>query len=841
MRYIPRNSKVKIRIYKSFTIMDILVMGVGLLFLAITLSSGLKGKWVVAGLLTLVVGVLMIPFSEERIYTKLGTVIKFLIKPKKYGGKGEREIGDLIAYETVEEEYIKNKDGSYAFGLEINPVNLFLMDEYQIRGYTDRIFAGVVKALGEDIQLLVIKTEEQMSFAERIKEENIRLEKIKDRIGRNPGFKEQGETITEIIEDRRSVLEEVALSGKIKTDRFYLMFLGENESNLRKIRDYARDRFSEKKIKTKDIKGEKLNGLANMYGALKEVEFKGSGMVVGDKTYSFREIVGFPEEVEEGWAYSIFSIPGTSAFMRITQVGKEEARKNIDRSILEVREKTFSGRASEQTASEIHEEGLRQLLYEIEDGKECVAEVDIIVCTESTNMDKSARKETARRIVQAGFKSEEMTFNQEEGYLGTLIRKMIPGESGNILPGTQIGASYPFISDEFIDKGGILIGENSKPVFLNIFKRDSERVNSNMVIFGRSGSGKSYAAKTILTGLFSEGVKICILDPEGEYEKMVESLGGKVLRASSGRDARINPFEILSSLQEEEENFGAYYSHLQFLEEFFRHIFAGAPSEQLDRLGRITGEMYKSKGITDSADLSKLTHNDYPTFEDLSLFVGEKIKKSTDAMEKGRLTDIYNLLSKVRTGGSLYGLWNGITTFDPSDNLLSYDFQSLIAGKNPMICNAQMLLILKTLENEILNNNGARRKICVVIDEAHVFIDEKYPASLDFMYSLAKRIRKYEGMLMVITQNIRDFAGSPESTKKTSAIINASQYSMIFSLNPGDMGDLVSLYSKGGEITPQEREGIENAPRGRALLIASPSRHTFVDILATKKTVEKWE
>ena len=94
---------------------------------------------------------------------------------------------------------------------------------------------------------------------------------------------------------------------------------------------------------------------------------------------------------------------------------------------------------------------------------------------------------------------------------------------------------------------------------------------------------------------------------------------------------------------------------------------------------------------------------------------------------------------------------------------------------------------------------------------------------------------------MVITQNIRDFAGSPESTKKTSAIINASQYSLIFSLNPGDMGDLISLYSKGGEITEEEREGIENAPRGRALLIASPSRHTFVDILATKKTAEKWE
>ena len=104
-----------------------------------------------------------------------------------------------------------------------------------------------------------------------------------------------------------------------------------------------------------------------------------------------------------------------------------------------------------------------------------------------------------------------------------------------------------------------------------------------------------------------------------------------------------------------------------------------------------------------------------------------------------------------------------------------------------------MLLVLKWLENEVIKNwdyktlNGIDKKIVVAIDEAHLFIDEKYPIALDFMYQLAKRIRKYNGMLIIITQNVRDFAGTPEIARKSSAIINVSWYSLIFSLPPNDM------------------------------------------------------
>ncbi len=146
------------------------------------------------------------------------------------------------------------------------------------------------------------------------------------------------------------------------------------------------------------------------------------------------------------------------------------------------------------------------------------------------------------------------------------------------------------------------------------------------------------------------------------------------------------------------------------------------------------------------------------------------------------------------------------------------------------------------IENKRVSKDAAYPgKICVVIDEAHIFIDEKHNVSLDFMYSLAKRIRKYDGMLIVITQNIKDFSGSVDTLRKTSAIINASQYSLIFSLNPGDIKDLTDLYSKAGEISDIEREEILRSKRGRALLITTPTEKTFVDILATNKTSKLWE
>ena len=151
-----------------------------------------------------------------------------------------------------------------------------------------------------------------------------------------------------------------------------------------------------------------------------------------------------------------------------------------------------------------------------------------------------------------------------------------------------------------------------------------------------------------------------------------------------------------------------------------------------------------------------------------------------------------------------------------------------------------MLLVFKYLDNEIIKNRdfnlkyGTTRKVIVAVDEAHVFINPNYPIALDFMQQMAKRIRKYSGMQIVITQNIKDFVGSPEIQRQSTAVINASQYSLIFSLAPNDINDLVELYNKSGEINQEEQNSIVTAGVGQTFLITSAVSRTTVQIVSSE-------
>ena len=201
-------------------------------------------------------------------------------------------------------------------------------------------------------------------------------------------------------------------------------------------------------------------------------------------------------------------------------------------------------------------------------------------------------------------------------------------------------------------------------------------------------------------------------------------------------------------------------------------------------------------------------------------------------------------IQKFATGGRNSDLWNGPTSIVTDENLICFNFQTLFASKNNRLANAQMILIFKYLTNEIINNKkfnekykaetgvDIKRQVVLAVDEAHMFIDPDFPVALNFMAEMAKRIRKYQGMQIIITQNIKDFLGSVEIQRRSAAIINASQYSLIFQLAPNDMADLLQLYSSAGGINQAEREGIVTAPRGRCFLISGPISRQFVDIKA---------
>ena len=301
---------------------------------------------------------------------------------------------------------------------------------------------------------------------------------------------------------------------------------------------------------------------------------------------------------------------------------------------------------------------------------------------------------------------------------------------------------------------------------------------------------------------------------------------------------RLNPFHIITALDDDEagENgpSGSYATHLQFLEEFFRQIMPDCGKDAMEYLNTLVDHMYLSRDITGDTDLSRLTPQDYPVFDDLYDEVLQEFQSSDNPFTRDLLRSLMNYIAKFSSGGRNANIWNGPSTVTTDENFTVFNFQSMLANRNQTIANAQMLLVLKYIDNEIIKNrdynirNHANRKIVVVIDEAHVFIDAKYPIALDFMFQLAKRIRKYNGMQIVITQNIKDFVGSEELARKSTAIINACQYSFIFALAPNDMQDLVLLYEKAGGINESEQEQIVQAPRGQAFTIMSPtSRSSF--------------
>ncbi|MCL2126456.1 MAG: DEAD/DEAH box helicase family protein, partial [Oscillospiraceae bacterium] len=230
---------------------------------------------------------------------------------------------------------------------------------------------------------------------------------------------------------------------------------------------------------------------------------------------------------------------------------------------------------------------------------------------------------------------------------------------------------------------------------------------------------------------------------------------------------------------------------------------------------------------------------DFPIFDDLYDNLLATFQSTQSEFGKNNLRILLTHISKFTGNGRNARLWNGEATLATKENFVVFNFQTLLSNRNQTVANAQMLLILRWLDNEIIKNRDynqkfkANRKIIIVVDEAHVFIDTKHPVALDFMFQLAKRIRKYNGMQIVITQNIKDFVGSEEIARKSTAIINASQYSFIFALAPNDMHDLCKLYEKAGAINESEQEEIINNGRGQAFVVTSPGNRTYVNVVAS--------
>ncbi|MBR6376256.1 MAG: ATP-binding protein [Oscillospiraceae bacterium] len=804
-----------------------------------------------------------------------------------------RDMEEIIAFTGIREGFIEYLNKQY-YGavLEIDPVEFRFFSEHRRINSIERCLGRVLRSIHAGYSANIVKLERPIMYDRYLQREYDKVYRLRDSYENGVLSEEELKARVEIEYDRIRELQSYCGEKKV-TDAFYYLVLF--ESDKLKLENQIRDaqqlltngemtvrRLDDKELAVflkytnqidfdeRDIENIAPEDYA-LWAQPEIVDMRVRRVEINHiVTHNFR-VVNYPAMVNDAWLAGVMSYPGTKVVVKCRPMERGKAIRAIDHSLIELRGQWSStGVDSRRMEIENHINSLQELLSTLQSDSETLLECSIyitaydIVATranlkipqppESTLPTINEMKKNVRRVWQeSGFRLNNMEFDQVQAFIGAQVNALDPLEKeARGISSNTMAACFPWVYAHISDEGGVKLGESDGlPVFIDFFRRDSERVNSNMVIVGKSGSGKSYATKSLLANLAAEDAKIYILDPENEYQELANNLHGKIINVGNAQYGRLNPFHIITALEDDEAGeegpSGSYATHLQFLEEFFRQIMPDCGKDAMEYLNTLVDRVYLTHNITPDTDLSRLQPEDYPIFDDLYDEVLREFQSSDNPFTRDLLRSLMNYIAKFSTGGRNANIWNGPSTVTTEENFTVFNFQSMLANRNTAIANAQMLLVLKYLDNEIIKNRDynakykADRKIVVVIDEAHVFIDTKFPIALDFMFQLAKRIRKYNGMQIVITQNIKDFVGSEELARKSTAIINACQYSFIFSLAPNDMQDLVTLYEKAGGINETEQEQIVQAPRGQAFTIISPTARSTFQIETNPGIIEMFE
>ena len=877
MRIIPKTAKIKIQFFKNISILDIIIglSFFGLIVLLVVTNMGMMKFVLMAVVIVIAVG-LFIPFEGQRFYIFLAHSVKYVFSVKKYSRddtKIQTNIENYLPYKDIHDGFIVYAN-YFAGVLQIEPREFSLLSEFRQNQMIDENFGKIIREIVDHTKASLVKIDRKLNFDQYIEYENKKKENLQLLFDNGELTEEELISRLGIIDDRIRVYSDLNTDDPVIKPFYYLVVYDQNKAVINEILSDAiltfqgigmnshvldnnelalflkynyTPNFNEKDL---DVLSE---GELMSWVCPHTVEFKPRSVLIdGEESFTFT-VKNFPISVLNAWGYKIFNIPNTKIVMNLSPYEKQKAIKMIDRSVQELAAQTeHSYKASSLIDKQTHIETLIEVLRMLQNDNETLYGVTLHVTLfpngeTDKNVLKNFKKSVRRVFAEEGFEVVDNYFRQNMAFVSTNLSKLdLMTDFQRAIHSNSVAAVFPFVISNIMDDTGCILGtENNYPVVVDFFKRNFERVNSNMVIMGKSGSGKSYATKTILTQLCAENCKIFILDPENEYQILAQNLGGRLIDVGTAAEGRINPFHVITTLEGDElgsdSKVNNFAVHLQFLEEFFRVALDGISADALEYLNNVIVDLYKTKNITSKTDFSQLGPKDYPTFDELFALIDDKLNKSTVEYDVTQLRILHNYISKFAGDGRNANLWNGESTLSVKENFTVFNFQSLLANKNQVIANAQMLMVLKWLDNEIIKNrdfnikHNTNRKIVVAIDEAHVFIDPKYPVALDFMYQLAKRIRKYNGMQIVITQNIKDFVGSEEIIRKSTAIINACQYSFIFALSPNDMDDLCTLYDKAGQINEVEQDQIVNNPRGNAFIITSPTSRTNISIIASQE------
>ena len=409
--------------------------------------------------------------------------------------------------------------------------------------------------------------------------------------------------------------------------------------------------------------------------------------------------------------------------------------------------------------------------------------------------------------------SKVATSQQEQGMNSTMPMATDQLMIRRNMNTSAISTSFPFTSADLTQEKGILYGVNLHNNGLVIFDRFTLE-NANLVVFAQSGAGKSFAVKLEAVRSMMMGSEIVIIDPENEYQKLCDAVGGSYVRLSLNSDVRINPFDLPKVIDSEDAS-DALRANLVTLHGLFRLMLGGTqsgpggqtvaaltPSEEAD-LDQALIDTYARAGITSDP----LTHQSTPptivNLYDTLLHMG------------GSGPQLAQRLRKYSTG-TFAGIFSQQSNIDINNQMVVFNIRDLEDELRPVA----MYIVLNHIWNIV---RAKQKRRLLIVDEAWQLM--KYDDSASFLFSLAKRARKYYLGLTTITQDVEDFM----SSKMGRAIVMNSSMQLLLKQSSAAVDVLSDVF----KLTSAERQLLSSLPVGQGLFFAGQS-HVHIQIVASE-------
>lgn len=560
------------------------------------------------------------------------------------------------------------------------------------------------------------------------------------------------------------------------------------------------------------------------------VKFLSDHYIVGDSYRCVWAVREYPPSTEEQAILSqLADRNGVTLRIYHRLVESMEQRKIIQNATRRNRLKSGGNDVNETIEAEGNLQDVIELLANLRKNKEPLLHCSVFIELKAKSMEKlkELQSDIAMELTRSKISVDRLTLRQKEGFLSAVPTgsNQFGAQYERVLPASSVANLYPFNFSGKTDPQGAYIGRDKygTNILVDFDRRAEDKTNSNALILGNSGQGKSYLLKLILTNIRESGKRIICLDPESEYETLCDALGGCYIDFMSG-EYTINPLEpkawtdsvedIDANTPEAFKKVTRLSQHIAFLKDFFRS-YKDFTDSQIDTIEILLSKLYARFGITDTTDYSVKKPSDFPVMEDFYKLCEEEFM-TYDKQRKYLYTE--ETLQEVCLGihsmcvGSESKYFNGHTNITDS-NFLVFGVKGLM-DTNRRLKDCMLFNILSFMSNELLGKGSTAASV----DELYLFLSNM--TTIEYLRNCMKRVRKKDSSVILASQNIEDFL-IPSIREFTKPLFSIPTHQFLFNagqINPKEYMDAL-------QVEPSEFELIKYPERGTCLYRCGNERY----------------